>query len=117
LAVARALEVIPRTLIQNCGANTIRTLTALRAKHATAGNLCTGVNGRTGEIVDMREYGIWEPLSVKLQVIKTAIESTILLLRIDDLVSGSKRQADSDKPAPAAEKEEENREPESNKEK
>ena len=29
-AVARALEVIPRTLLQNCGANTIRVLTALR---------------------------------------------------------------------------------------
>merc|ERR1719350_155142 len=33
-AIATALEVIPRTLAQNCGANTIRTLTALRAKHA-----------------------------------------------------------------------------------
>ena len=31
-AIARALEVIPRTLSQNCGANTIRTLTELRAK-------------------------------------------------------------------------------------
>ena len=29
-SVANALEVIPRTLIQNCGANTIRTITALR---------------------------------------------------------------------------------------
>lgn len=29
-AVAEALEVIPRTLIQNCGASTIRTITALR---------------------------------------------------------------------------------------
>ena len=29
-AVARALEVIPRTLIQNCGGQAIRTLTALR---------------------------------------------------------------------------------------
>ena len=29
-AVATALEVIPRTLIQNCGANIIRTLTSLR---------------------------------------------------------------------------------------
>ena len=29
-AVAKALEVIPQTLLQNCGANTIRTLTALR---------------------------------------------------------------------------------------
>ncbi|VEN63726.1 unnamed protein product [Callosobruchus maculatus] len=33
-ALAHALEIIPRTLAQNCGANTIRTLTALRAKHA-----------------------------------------------------------------------------------
>lgn len=29
-AVAQALEVIPRTLIQNCGASTIRVLTSLR---------------------------------------------------------------------------------------
>ena len=29
-AVSRALEVIPRTLIQNCGGQAIRTLTALR---------------------------------------------------------------------------------------
>jgi T-complex protein 1 subunit gamma len=29
-AVSKALEVIPRTLLQNCGANTIRVLTALR---------------------------------------------------------------------------------------
>lgn len=36
-AVAQALEIIPRTLAQNCGANTIRTLTALRAKHASHG--------------------------------------------------------------------------------
>merc|ERR1719328_589141 len=33
-AVTGALEIIPRTLAQNCGANTIRTITALRAKHA-----------------------------------------------------------------------------------
>merc|ERR1719336_3000843 len=33
-ALSGALEIIPRTLAQNCGANTIRTLTALRAKHA-----------------------------------------------------------------------------------
>jgi len=31
-AVARAMEIIPKTLIQNCGANSIRTLTALRVK-------------------------------------------------------------------------------------
>lgn len=90
-ALARAFEVIPRTLIQNCGANVIRTLTALRAKHAQEGNASWGVDGNTGELVDMKQLGIWEPLAVKLQTYKTAIETAILLLRIDDIVSGAKK--------------------------
>jgi len=90
-AVVQALEVIPRTLAQNCGANVIRTLTTLRAKHA-AGGKTWGIDGESGEIVDMNELKIWEPLSVKLQTYKTAIETAILLLRIDDIVSGSKKK-------------------------
>jgi len=35
--------------------------------------------------------GIWEPMSVKTQTIKTAIESACMILRIDDIVSGSKK--------------------------
>ena len=35
-AVGKALEVIPRTLIQNCGANTIRVLTALRVSYSAS---------------------------------------------------------------------------------
>jgi len=95
-AVANALEIIPRTLAQNCGANTIRSLTALRAKHAKEEdkNVNWGINGETGELADMSLLGIWEPLSVKLQVYKTAIETAILLLRIDDIVSGSKKKGD-----------------------
>lgn len=105
-AVAQALEIIPRTLAQNCGANTIRTLTALRAKHAshTVGDTAAcnwGINGETGEIADMKEKGIWEPLSVKMQVYKTAVETAILLLRIDDIVSGSKKQQGDGVQAPA----------------
>ncbi|XP_055330495.1 T-complex protein 1 subunit gamma-like [Paramacrobiotus metropolitanus] len=97
-AVGTALEIIPRTLAQNCGASPIRTLTALRAKHSTAGGTW-GVNGTTGEIVDMKEYGVWEPLAVKMQTYKTAVETAILLLRIDDIVSGAKKASDVDKPA------------------
>ena len=86
-----------------CGVSVIRTLTQLRAKHTAAfdeaGNddaarpCCPwGVNGETGELVDMNEYGIWEPLSVKMQTIKTAVESACMILRIDDIVSGSKKR-------------------------
>ncbi len=39
------MEVIPRTLAQNCGANVIRTLTKLRAKHAESPGCTFGING------------------------------------------------------------------------
>eukprot|EP01083_Nonionella_stella_P194287 716662_1 len=84
-AVADALEIIPRTLIQNCGQQPIKVLTELKAKHSTKEGRHFGVDGKTGDIVDMNKYGIWEPFVVKLQTIKTAIESASMLLRIDDI--------------------------------
>eukprot|EP01137_Pigoraptor_chileana_P019538 Opistho-2@80699 len=101
-AVATALEVIPRTLIQNCGANVIRTLTALRAKHATAGNITWGIDGDQGVLADMKDLGIWEPVSVKVQTIKTAIETAVMILRIDDIVSGLKREKEQPQAAQGA---------------
>merc|ERR1711963_783218 len=95
-ALANALEVIPRTLAQNCGANTIRTLTTLRAKHAEGDKSTWGINGLTGKLEDMKDLGIFEPLAVKLQTYKTAVETAILLLRIDDIVSGSKKKDGAD---------------------
>lgn len=101
LAVGEAMEVIPRTLAQNCGVSVIRSVTQLRAKHASACDEAEktgeykpcrfGINGTTGDLVDMEELGIWEPFSVKVQTIKTAIESACMILRIDDIVSGSKK--------------------------
>jgi len=88
--LCQALEVIPRTLAQNCGGNIIRLLTTLRAKHA-AGESTVGVDGETGELVDMMQRKVWEPLVVKQQVLKTAVETAVMLLRIDDIVSGSKK--------------------------
>ncbi|KIX03377.1 T-complex protein 1 subunit gamma [Rhinocladiella mackenziei CBS 650.93] len=83
-AVADAMEVVPRTLIQNAGASPIRILTQLRAKQAE-GKSSFGVDGDTGNVVDMKEYGVWEPQAVKMQSIKTAVESACLLLRVDDI--------------------------------
>ncbi|TPP64942.1 T-complex protein 1 subunit gamma [Fasciola gigantica] len=95
LAMAQALEVIPRTLANNCGANVLRLITELRAKHAVdpAKYWTLGVDGTTGKLIDMRELDIWDPLVVKAQTLKTAVETAILLLRIDDIVSGVKKQS------------------------
>lgn len=92
-ALASALEVIPRTLAQNCGADVVRVITELRAKHSVVdGGLHQGIDGNTGKIADMRDSNIWDPISVKLQTFKTAIESACMLLRIDDIVSGIKKE-------------------------
>ena len=92
-ALAGALEVIPRTLAQNCGADVVRVLTELRAKHAQGGEgVYFGIDGNTGKIADMREANVWDPLAVKQQTFKTAIESACMLLRIDDIVSGIKKE-------------------------
>ncbi|RMD40547.1 hypothetical protein DV735_g4603, partial [Chaetothyriales sp. CBS 134920] len=93
-AVADAMEVIPRTLVENSGASPIRVLTQLRAKQAE-GKSSFGVDGESGGVMDMKQDdGIWEPTAVKLQSIKTAIESACLLLRVDDICPAkSARQA------------------------
>lgn len=51
-----------------------------------------GIDGNKGVLADMHELNVWEPLLVKAQVVKTAIESSAMLLRIDDVVSGLKKQ-------------------------
>ena len=79
-SLADALEVIPRTLVQNAGGNAIRTLTQLRAKHAS-GEHVFGIDGDTGKVTSMKEYGLYESAAVKVQTIKTAIESACLILR------------------------------------
>ncbi|PIL32657.1 hypothetical protein GSI_05361 [Ganoderma sinense ZZ0214-1] len=89
-AVADAMEVIPRTLVQNSGGNAIRVLTELRAKHAN-GEHSWGINGDTGKIVDMKEYGLYESASVKVQTLKTAIEAARVLLRVDDVVKATRK--------------------------
>jgi len=89
-SVALAFEVIPRTLAQNCGAKTVRTLTELRAKHAAAPieNSAWGIDGNKGVPVDMKVLEVWDTYSVKAQTIKTSIEAACMLLRVDEIVSG-----------------------------
>ena len=74
----------------------MRLLTELRSKHAAedGSGLMWGINGNTGKIENMQEAEIWDPISVKMQTFKTAIESACMLLRIDDIVSGIKKAPD-----------------------
>jgi len=97
-AAGQALEVIPRTLIQNAGGDVVRLLGELKAKHAAGDNASWGIDGIKACLVDQvasgAHGGVWETLTVKSQTIKTAIESACMILRVDDIVSGvSQKQA------------------------
>ncbi|KAG9390813.1 Chaperonin Cpn60/TCP-1 [Carpediemonas membranifera] len=88
-ALASSFEVIPRTLAQNCGAEVIRVVTELRSMHNKPGMETWGVDGYTGKLQDMAAANIWDPMSVRLQCVKTAVENATHLLRIDDVISGT----------------------------
>merc|ERR1719401_2140998 len=87
-AVADALEVIPRSLAHNCGADVVRVMTDLRARHAAQGGANWGIDGHKGVVADVRELGIVDTFAVKQQTLRTAIEAAAMLLRIDDIISG-----------------------------
>mmetsp|Transcript_69075 Transcript_69075/g.194770 ORF Transcript_69075/g.194770 Transcript_69075/m.194770 type:complete len:549 (-) Transcript_69075:131-1777(-) len=87
-AVADALEVIPRTLAHNCGADVVRVMTDLRARHAAEGGAHWGIDGNKGLVADTMAAGITDTFAVKEQTLRTAVEAAAMLLRIDDIISG-----------------------------
>jgi len=107
-AVADALEVIPRSLAHNCGADVVRVMTDLRSRHAQQGGLNWGIDGNLGVVADVKELGIMDTFAVKKQTMRTAIEAAAMLLRIDDIISGlsKKKQAGGGAQAPAHEQDE-----------
>ncbi len=89
LAFADAIEVIPRTLAENAGLDPIDMLTELKAQH-DSGKKWAGLDVFAGKVVDSWKLGVIEPLKIKTQAIKSASEVTELILRIDDIIAGSK---------------------------
>ena len=85
LKYAEALEVIPRTLIENAGLDTINLIADLKAAHENSNAI--GINVFTGEVVDMQEAGVIEPLRVKVQALQSAGEAAEMILRIDDMIA------------------------------
>jgi len=93
-AFADALEVIPRTLAENSGLDPIDMLVKLRAAHEKEGGEVYGLDVFEGEVVDMLEKGVVEPLIVKTQAIDSATEASVMLLRIDDVIAAEKVKGD-----------------------
>lgn len=87
-AFAESLEGIPKTIAENSGIDMIDTIVNLRAAHNKENGKTMGINVKNGKIEDMLKAGVIEPLKLKEQAIKSASESVVMILRIDDVLAG-----------------------------
>ncbi|MCD4808752.1 MAG: thermosome subunit, partial [Methanosarcinales archaeon] len=84
VAFADAMEGLPRSLTENSGLDPVDILVQLRAEHKN-GNNTVGLNVLTGEVMDMKDTSVVEPLKVKIQSIKSATDAVAMILRVDDV--------------------------------
>lgn len=88
-AFAEAFEAIPTVLTENAGLDPIDMLSDLRSRHEK-GETWAGIEVNAGKVQDMTKAGVFEPLAVKKQIIKSATEASTMLLKIDDVIASGK---------------------------
>ncbi|MCJ1315498.1 T-complex protein 1 subunit delta [Xylographa vitiligo] len=84
-AFADAMEVIPTTLAENAGLNSIRVVTDLRHRHEF-GEKNAGVSIRSGGVKNnIADENVLQPLLVSTSAVELAAETVKMILRIDDI--------------------------------
>ncbi|MEJ5327668.1 MAG: thermosome subunit beta [Candidatus Bathyarchaeia archaeon] len=89
---ADALESIAVALAENAGLEPIDILSELRARH-DKGEIWAGIEVIEGKVQDMTKAGVFEPVTVKKQIIKSATEAASMILKIDDIIAAGKMKA------------------------
>ena len=84
-AVAQAFESLPAMLAETVGLDAVDITAELRHKHSL-GKVSAGVDVNNSSIALMSSLGLLDSLDVKLQVIKSAFEAAITILRVDDVL-------------------------------
>jgi len=91
-AFADAVESVPVTLAENAGLDPIDVISDLRAAHEK-GEKWAGIDVFEGKVSDMEKLGVYEPVAVKKQAIKSATEAATMILKIDDVIAAGKMKA------------------------
>ena len=99
---AEALESIPIALALNAGMDPIDAQVEFRAKHATENGKWFGIEAADGKVKDMYQRQVFEPLAVKVQIIRSATEAASMILRIDDVIAAGKTKAPAGPPGGGA---------------
>ncbi len=92
MCFAEALEAIPTTLAENAGLDPIDVVSDLRARHEK-GEIWAGVEVHEGKVENMKDVGVFEPIVVKKQIMKSCAEAASMLLKIDDVIASGKMKA------------------------
>lgn len=93
LAFAKALEVIPRTLAQNSGIDSVDVINKLRQKHDVSSDGATfGVNCFQGGIIDTYANFVWEPTMLKNNVLSAGTEAACMILSVDQTIKNPKSE-------------------------
>lgn len=102
-AFAEALEVIPWTLAENAGMDSIDVVIELKNAHNNKkGGKNFGVNVLENRVSDMIAAKVLEPLRVKTQAVQSATEVASMILRIDDVIASKKMSPSEMGPPPGA---------------
>ena len=99
---AEALESIPIALALNAGMDPIDAQVEFRAKHATENGKWFGIEAADGKVKDMYQRQVFEPLAVKVQIVRSATEAASMILRIDDVIAAGKSRAPAGPPGGGA---------------
>ncbi|KTW26843.1 T-complex protein 1 subunit delta [Pneumocystis jirovecii RU7] len=83
-AFAEALEVIPVTLAENAGLDSIKIITELRNRHEK-GETTAGINVRKGMVTNILEENIFQPLLVNTCALELSAETCKMILKVDDI--------------------------------
>ena len=86
---ANALEVIPKTLVENAGYDPVDLIVELRSKHEADDGASYGINIDEGKPDNMVNLGVIEPLLVLTQAIQSATEVASMILKIDDVIAAT----------------------------
>ncbi|MBP2029167.1 thermosome [Methanohalophilus levihalophilus] len=88
-AFADAVETVPRAIADNAGFEGMDIILKLHAAHLENAN--SGFDVYSGDVKDMAEAGIVDPLRVKTQAILSASEVATMVLRVDDMMRAQRK--------------------------
>jgi chaperonin GroEL (HSP60 family) len=92
-AFAEAMEIIPWTLAENAGLDSIDVIIKMKNAHEKEGGKVFGIDLSNGEPKDMLKENVIEPLRVKTQAVRSATEVANMILRIDDVIAARRAPA------------------------